>query len=63
MATENEGHALYYTDDLITNLQLRWGEGFMSPSGEKELARMMHGIDVANLFGLDFGFRRPFFRC
>lgn len=55
MATENEGHALYYSDDLITNLQLRWGEGFMSPGGEQELARMMRGIDISGRVGLDFG--------
>jgi len=53
--TEQHQHALYYTDDLITNLQLRWGEGFLSPGGAAELSRMMDGIDVAGLHGLDLG--------
>ena len=54
--TQNaSGHALYYSDDLIENLQLRWGEGFMSPGGAGELARMLEGLDVANRRVLDFG--------
>jgi phosphoethanolamine N-methyltransferase len=53
--THPEGHALYYTDDLIENLQLRWGEGFLSPGGAEELARMLQGIDVAGARVLDFG--------
>lgn len=55
MAGENEKHALYYTDDLIANLQLRWGDGFMSPGGAEELARMMRGIAVKGSTGLDLG--------
>lgn len=55
MNNENEGHALYYNDDLITNLQLRWGEGFLSPGGEEEIARMMRDIDLSNQVGLDLG--------
>lgn len=48
-------HALYYTDALIENLQLRWGEGFLSPGGADELDRMLHGIDVAGAHVLDLG--------
>ncbi len=55
MIQESESHVLYYTDELITNLQLRWGDGFMSPGGARELARMLHGIDISGAFGLDFG--------
>jgi len=55
MTTESDGHALYYNDDLVTNLQLRWGEGFLSPGGATEIARMVRGIDLDNMIGLDFG--------
>lgn len=55
MSDENEGHALYYNDDLVTNLQLRWGDGFLSPGGEAEIARMLRGIDLTGKTGLDFG--------
>lgn len=55
MAQRNEEHALYYTDALIENLQLRWGEGFMSPGGAEELDRMLLGIDIAGATGLDLG--------
>ena len=33
-------HALYYNDDLVANLQLRWGSGFMSPGGAEEIRHM-----------------------
>lgn len=55
MTVENGGHPLYYSDDLVTNLQLRWGEGFLSPGGESEIARMVSGLDLNNKVGLDFG--------
>lgn len=48
-------HALYYTDALIDNLQLRWGDGFMSPGGREELARMVEGIDLSGCTVLDLG--------
>jgi len=55
MSAQPEGHALYYSDALIANLQLRWGDGFMSPGGEPELARMLRGVEVGDRVGLDFG--------
>lgn len=55
MAGRETQHALYYTDDLIANLQIRWGEGLMSPGGAEELARMFHGIDVGGADVLDLG--------
>lgn len=54
--TDTEGdHALYYTDDLIDNLQLRWGEGFMSPGGGEELRRIFQGVDLEGAQILDLG--------
>ena len=55
MPADSDGYALYYNSDLITNLQLRWGEGFLSPGGEPELARMLRNIDLDGQIGLDFG--------
>jgi SAM-dependent methyltransferase len=55
METTDRKHALYYSDQLVENLQLRWGNGFMSPGGAAELARMLRDIDVWGREGLDFG--------
>jgi phosphoethanolamine N-methyltransferase len=52
---EDRQHALYYSDRLIENLQLRWGEGFMSPGGAEELARMLRGMEIAGRSGIDLG--------
>ncbi len=48
-------HALYYSDDLMTNLQLRYGEGMLSPGGAQELARLIGSIDLNGKTGLDLG--------
>lgn len=55
MTHETPQHALYYTDALIENLQLRWGEGFLSPGGAEELGRMLTGFDLRGLRILDLG--------
>ena len=44
-----------YTDDLIANLELRWGEGFLSPGGADEIAKLLEGVDIADLDVLDIG--------
>jgi phosphoethanolamine N-methyltransferase len=48
-------HALYYTDALLEKLQLRWGDGFLSPGGEGELERMLSGVSVDGHKVLDLG--------
>jgi len=48
-------HALYYTDALVEKLQLRWGDGCLSPGGAPELARMLSGINVTGCEVLDLG--------
>ena len=55
MSEPKAEHALYYSDSLIENLQLRWGEGFMSPGGAEELKRMFAGIDLTTSTVLDLG--------
>ena len=48
-------HALYYSDDLMINLQLRFGEGLLSPGGAEELARLAAPVDLKGMRGLDLG--------
>lgn len=55
MSADMAEHALYYSDSLIENLQLRWGEGFMSPGGAAELARMFEDVDLSGASVLDLG--------
>jgi ubiquinone/menaquinone biosynthesis C-methylase UbiE len=55
MEEAGQVHALYYSDDLVANLQLRWGAGFMSPGGGAELRHMLQGVDLSGREGLDFG--------
>jgi len=55
MTLQKPEHALYYTNSLIENLQLRWGDGFMSPGGADELAHMLRGVAVRGARVLDFG--------
>ena len=50
MAHENE-----YYDNMITMLELIWGEGYMAPGGAGNVARMLSGIDVRGKKILDIG--------
>ena len=44
-----------YTDAFIGSLELRWGEGFLSPGGAEEVARILDDVDLRNREVLDFG--------
>jgi SAM-dependent methyltransferase len=46
---------LTYDEDRLAGLELRWGEGFMSPGGADELSTLLAGADLRGLSGLDFG--------
>jgi phosphoethanolamine N-methyltransferase len=48
-------HALYYTDTLLEKLQLRWGDGLLSPGGAAELARMLGDVSARRRAVLDLG--------
>ena len=48
-------HALYYTDTLLEKLQLRWGDGLLSPGGAAELARMLGDVSARGRAVLDLG--------
>ncbi|MBI5090170.1 MAG: methyltransferase domain-containing protein [Actinobacteria bacterium] len=44
-----------YHDDLIGMLELLWGEGFLSPGGPDEVARVVSGLDLTGRSVLDIG--------
>ncbi|MEX0969343.1 MAG: methyltransferase domain-containing protein [Paracoccaceae bacterium] len=44
-----------YSDDLVAMLHLVWGDGFLSPGGPKEVARLVHGFDLKGKTLLDIG--------
>ena len=52
---ENEERQNEYDDVFVTRLQLIWGDGFLSPGGEAEIARMVDGLTIAGKDVLDLG--------
>ena len=44
-----------YTDDFVAKLELLWGEGFLSPGGPAETARILEGTDLTGLEVMDIG--------
>lgn len=44
-----------YTEDETSRLELIWGEGFMSPGGPAEVARIVAGRDLSGREVLDIG--------
>ena len=44
-----------YSDQEIEQLELIWGEGFLSPGGPQEVARIVGGHDIAGCSVLDIG--------
>ncbi|MDH5567797.1 MAG: methyltransferase domain-containing protein [Myxococcales bacterium] len=44
-----------YHDAMIALLQLVWGDGFMAPGGEGNVANMVQGLDVRDKSLLDIG--------
>ena len=44
-----------YDDSMQTLLQLLWGEGFLSPGGAEEVARVLEGSDIRGCRVLDIG--------
>jgi phosphoethanolamine N-methyltransferase len=49
---EDEQH---YTDDYIAFLESVWGEGYLSPGGPQEVARVLDGVDLRGRHVLDIG--------
>jgi SAM-dependent methyltransferase len=44
-----------YTEGFIAQVQLLWGEGFISPGGAEEVARAVEGVDLRGKEVLDLG--------
>jgi ubiquinone/menaquinone biosynthesis C-methylase UbiE len=44
-----------YDDSMQTLLQLLWGDGFLSPGGAEEVARVVEGSDIRGCRVLDIG--------
>lgn len=51
---DHAGGELYH-DRMIAMLEAIWGEGFLSPGGAEEVARIVEGVDLAGLSVLDIG--------
>jgi 2-polyprenyl-3-methyl-5-hydroxy-6-metoxy-1,4-benzoquinol methylase len=46
---------VHYGNRIITFLEAMWGEGFLSPGGPDEVARVLDGIDLRGKRVLDIG--------
>jgi phosphoethanolamine N-methyltransferase len=44
-----------YHDDLIRMLEVLWGDGFLSPGGAEEVARLIGAADISGASVLDIG--------
>lgn len=44
-----------YDEGVVTSCELVWGEGFLSPGGEGNVANLVDGIDVRGRLVLDIG--------
>jgi SAM-dependent methyltransferase len=44
-----------YDEGMLALLQIIWGDGFLSPGGEDELARLLEGTDISGCTVLDIG--------
>jgi ubiquinone/menaquinone biosynthesis C-methylase UbiE len=44
-----------YDDGMQAMLQIIWGDGFLSPGGPEEIARLLEGSDIAGCSVLDVG--------
>lgn len=48
-------HASLFDDKLIAFFSALWGEGYISPGGPEEVARVLDGLDLAGKTVLDIG--------
>ncbi len=46
---------LHYDDAFIGFLEALWGEGYLSPGGPEEMARLLDGIDLTGKSVVDIG--------
>jgi SAM-dependent methyltransferase len=56
MTTEETAeHHDEYDDTRVARLELLWGEGFLSPGGAEEVAKLLSGFDLTGKRVLDIG--------
>ena len=48
-------HQNEYHDSMVAMLELVWGDGFMAPGGEGNVAKMVEGLDLEGRRVLDLG--------
>ncbi|MBW2421902.1 MAG: methyltransferase domain-containing protein [Deltaproteobacteria bacterium] len=48
-------HQNEYHDSMVSMLELVWGEGFMAPGGEGNVAKMVEGLELEGRRVLDLG--------
>jgi len=46
---------VHYDEDSIAFLEAIWGEGYLSPGGPAEVARLLEKVDLSGKSGLDIG--------
>ncbi len=51
----NDNGEIEYSEDFICRLELAFGEGFLSPGGQEEVAKIVEGINLKNKIVLDIG--------
>lgn len=49
------GETIHYDDESIAFLEALWGEGYLSPGGPAEVARLLEKVDLSAKSGLDIG--------
>ena len=53
--TRRDDHHAEYGDAFVAGLEWMWGEGFLSPGGAEEVARIVAGAPIAGARVLDVG--------
>lgn len=53
--SDSSKHHDEYGDDFVAGSEWIWGDGFLSPGGEEEVARILRGVDLRGRQVLDIG--------
>jgi ubiquinone/menaquinone biosynthesis C-methylase UbiE len=53
--SQNQPHEEEYSDALVDFLEVLWGEGYLSPGGAEEVARVLENVDLSGKRVLDIG--------
>ncbi len=51
----DSGQNWHYDDDHVSFLEALWGNGYMSPGGPEEVARLLDGVDLSGKTVVDIG--------